>query len=92
MASMMIQLQPPIPLETPRGSGLAHLVIDYGPEFSLLWSVFLDDSGECWTFTNEDVRAVKNITMGRTAISKIAGGDEAARPRKVVATAGAAGA
>ncbi len=77
---MLIQLQPPIPLETPRGSGLAHLVIDYGPEFSLMWSVFLDESGECWTFANEDVRAVKNITMGRTAISKIAdaGGQQTA--------------
>lgn len=58
------QLDPPIPLETPKGSGLAHLVIDYGPEFNLLWTVFLNDSGECWSFSNTDVRAQKNASFG----------------------------
>lgn len=62
---MILQLNPPIPLITPKGSGLAHLVIDHGPEYNLLWVVFLDDSCECWTFDNTKVRAEKNITMGR---------------------------
>ncbi len=61
----MIQLNPPIPLSTPRGNGLAHFVIDYGPEHNLIWTVFLDDSGECWSFSNPEIRAQKNITMGR---------------------------
>ena len=43
----------------------AHLVIDYGPEFHLLWTVFLDESGECWTFSNPKIRAQKNITLDR---------------------------
>lgn len=62
---MILQLNPPLPLGTPKGNGLAHAMIDYGPETDLLWVVFLDN-GEIWTFKNPDVRALKNITMGRT--------------------------
>lgn len=64
------QLNPPIPLETPKGSGLAHLMIDYGPEFHLMWAVFLDANGECWTFQNPEIRAAKNVTLGRQSISQ----------------------
>lgn len=63
---MILQLDPPIPLETPKGRGIAHLVIDYGFENSLCWTVFLDETGECWTFRNEDVRAQTNVTAGRS--------------------------
>jgi hypothetical protein len=59
------QLNPPIPMETPRGKALAHMVIDYGPEFDLLWVCFDDATGECWTWANSLIRAQKNITMGR---------------------------
>ena len=61
------QLNPPLPLETPRGKGLAHFMIDYGPEHHLMWTVFIDATGECWTFQNPDIRAGKNMTLGRTA-------------------------
>lgn len=63
---MTLQLDPPLPLVTPRGTGWAHFVIDYGQEHDLLWVVFLDSGGACWTFGNRDVRMVENITMGRT--------------------------
>jgi hypothetical protein len=62
---MIIQLDPPVPLWTPKGEGLAWLVSDYGPEFHLLWTVAIDETGEIWTFPNPKVRAIKNITMGR---------------------------
>ena len=62
---MILQLNPTIPLDTPKGSGLAHMVIDYGEEHDLLWVVFIDATGECWTFSNKVVRARKNITFGR---------------------------
>jgi len=62
---MILQLNPPIPLNTPKGSGLAHLVIDMGCEHHLLWVVILDSNGEIWTFENPEVRGQKNITMGR---------------------------
>ncbi|MES2770351.1 MAG: hypothetical protein V4596_14505 [Bdellovibrionota bacterium] len=61
----MIQLNPSIPLETPKGSGQAMFLIDYGTEHDLYWVVFIDDTRECWTFSNRDVRAQPNITMGR---------------------------
>jgi hypothetical protein len=62
---VIVQLNPPIPLDTPKGPGWAFLVIDYGQEHHLLWTVAIDATGEIWTFDNPVVRAQKNITMGR---------------------------
>lgn len=61
---MMLQLIPTVPLDTPKGTGHAHFLIDYGQEHHLLWVVFLDESGECWTFRNTEVRLQSNPTMG----------------------------
>ena len=38
---MLLQLNPPIPLYTPRGFAEAVLVIDYGPDYDLCWVCFL---------------------------------------------------
>lgn len=62
---MLLQLDPPIPLETPKGSALAYVLIDYGPDYDLMWVCFNDIDGQCWTWSNKDVRGTKNITMGR---------------------------
>lgn len=59
------QLNPPIPLDCPKGPCLAWLVIDYGTEHNLMWVVAIDETGEVWTYSNEFVRAQKNITFGR---------------------------
>lgn len=64
----MLQLNPPLPVLTPKGDGHAHILIDYGPESDLYWTVFITATGEIWTFSNRDVRAGKNITLGRTCI------------------------
>jgi hypothetical protein len=61
----ILQLDPPIPLKTPKGEGFAHLVIDYSQEHHLLWVVFLDETGECWAFSNSEVRMVDNPSLGR---------------------------
>jgi hypothetical protein len=50
--TVFVQLNPPLPLETSKGSGWAHFVIDYGPESALLWVVFMDEDGACWTVPN----------------------------------------
>ena len=63
----ILQLNPPIPLLTPKGRGLAHLLIDYSIEHDLHWVVMLDETGECWTFRNPEIRADKNLTAGRSA-------------------------
>lgn len=62
---MIHQLNPSIPLITPKGEGLAWAMIDYGEEHDLIWIVAINETGEIWSFNNREVRAVKNITMGR---------------------------
>jgi hypothetical protein len=62
---MIVQLDPPLPMTTPKGKGWAHFLLDYGQEHHLLWIVFIDTTGECWTFQNPDIRLQANITMGR---------------------------
>jgi hypothetical protein len=63
--SMLTQLNPPLPMTTPKGDGLAHFVIDYGPEANLMWVVFMDADGACWTVPNPEIRMKANWTMGR---------------------------
>jgi hypothetical protein len=79
-AKMLVQLNPPLPLKTPKGDGLAHLVIDYGPEHDLFWVVFLDADGASWTVPNREVRMSANWTMGRGS-GEAAANDEKRAPR-----------
>jgi hypothetical protein len=62
---MITQLDPPLPLHTPKGSGWAHFVLDYGTETDLVWVVFLNKDGSCWSIPNPEVRMTWNWTMGR---------------------------
>jgi hypothetical protein len=65
----VIQLNPTIPVLTPKGSGWAFFLIDRSQEHDLEWVVFLDNGGYCWTFRNSDVRIQKNLTLSRDQIS-----------------------
>lgn len=65
---MLLQLDPPIPLNTPKGGGFAHLVIDYGMESDLIWVVFLNETGECWSYRNSEVSLSPNITLGANRV------------------------
>lgn len=60
---MIIQLNPPIPVTTPKGKALAILLVDYGIEADLQWVCFQDKNGECWQWKNTQIRAQKNITQ-----------------------------
>lgn len=65
---MMLRLDPPIWLDTPKGRALAHVMIDRGIESDLEWVCFIHAGphvAECWTFCNWDIRIVDNITLGR---------------------------
>jgi len=64
---MMLQLNPPLEVETPKGRGYAEILIDYGLE-SDLYFVCILNNGEIWTFKNIDIRVTKNITAGRTNV------------------------
>lgn len=59
------RLDPPLPLDTPKGLAMAHFLIDYGPEHNLLWVCFQDETGECWTWNNPEIRLQPNISLGR---------------------------
>jgi hypothetical protein len=61
----LLQLNPPLPLITPKGEGYCHIVIDHGIEHDLQWVVFINETGECWMFDNPDIRMAHNITLGR---------------------------
>lgn len=61
---MFLQLNPPIPLETPKGKAWAVALIDYGPQWDLQWITFIHGTGECWTFLNRDIRQEANMTFG----------------------------
>ena len=61
---MMLQLNPPIEVETPNGRGFAEVLIDYGLE-SDIYFVCILHNGEIWTYSNKDIRVTQNITAGR---------------------------
>lgn len=61
----MIQLNPPLFLCTPKGKAICHFVIDYGIEHDFYWVVFNQLDGECWTWSNRDIRIDRNVTIGR---------------------------
>jgi hypothetical protein len=61
----MLQLNPQIPVSTPKGKGWAFFIIDRSQEHDLEWIVFLDNNGECWTFKNSDIRIQNNYTLHR---------------------------
>lgn len=63
---MIVQLDPPIPLVSPQGKCIAILVCDYGIEHDNYWTVIQNDTGQLWTWSNRDVLAQENITLGRT--------------------------
>lgn len=61
---MMMQLNPPLPVRTRDGDAMAHIVVDYGPDFDLIFVCF-GQNGEIWSWRNQDIRAQPNITFGR---------------------------
>ena len=67
---VMLQLNPPIPLDTPKGPAYAHMAIDYSQEHYLLFVCFVNQTGECWIFPNREVKIQKNVSMGiRTPVT-----------------------
>jgi hypothetical protein len=61
---VLTQLDPPLPLETSKGAGWTHFVIDYGTESALLWVVFMDAEGRAGRSRMPN-RMTYNWTLGR---------------------------
>jgi hypothetical protein len=68
---MITRIEPSIPVTTPKGKAMAIAWLDYGMEHDLMWVCFQDDTGECWTWENAEIRASVNVTIGRKTISPI---------------------
>lgn len=60
----ILELNQPIWFDTPKGIGICHFMIDRGPQTDTEWICFIADTGECWTFTNIDIKLAKNQTLG----------------------------
>ena len=50
-------------MDTPKGKGYAHFLIDYSQEHDLFWVVFINDTKECWTFKNSVIKIENNATL-----------------------------
>ncbi len=66
---MIHELSIPLPVVTPKGKALAFFLIDYSIEHHLMWVCFQDDTGECWTVPNPEIRIQNNPTVGRQVVS-----------------------
>ena len=61
---MILQLNPPIWVQTPLGEGHALLVIDYGPAINTVWVVHHFDDGRVVHIDSSDVRVMGNAMYG----------------------------
>ena len=68
---MIVRIDPPLPLVSPKGKSMAHFLIDMGLDHNLLWVCFQDETGECWTWSNEKIRLQPNLSANRPQISPI---------------------
>lgn len=64
------QLNPPIPMVTPLGHGLAYFI--WGEDRLVWYGVFQHETGENWWWLNNHVRLVPSISDEQYKISPIA--------------------
>lgn len=61
---MLLQLDPPFDLMTPKGYGIAYFLDSRGDEQDPIWGVVTLD-GQFWFFPNQQIRFCKNISNHR---------------------------
>jgi hypothetical protein len=61
---MIVELQCPLPVDTPKGRAVAHFLLDYGRESDLYWICFINETGENWVFRQSQIRLAPNVTEG----------------------------
>ena len=61
---IILELKQQIEVDTPKGRGRLFLVTEYGSEIEKIFTVILYN-GQIWEFTNNEVTATPNFTMGR---------------------------
>ena len=60
----MLQLNPPLWVQTPLGEGHALLVIDYGPSLNTVWCVHIFDGGQLVHIDSSELRVMGNEMYG----------------------------
>lgn len=66
-----LQLNPPIPCDTPKGPAFCIAMIDYSQEHDTLWKCIITATGEVWDVPQPEVRGVKNVSMGRRRMQHV---------------------
>jgi hypothetical protein len=66
---LVLRLDPPIEVTTPKGKGWAVIWRDYGFDHDDLWTVLISETKEFWTFRNNEVRGADNVTFGIGAVN-----------------------
>ena len=61
---MMLQLNPPIWVQTPLGEGHALVLLDYGPSVNTVWLVHLFDTGNVTHVDSSEIRVMGNAMYG----------------------------
>ncbi len=64
MPTIVTRCDPPFPVITPKGSGLAHWRIERGIEMPTAYEVWLTD-GQIWEFAQNEIRSEENVTAMR---------------------------
>lgn len=54
-----------VEVDTPKGRASIWLVTEYGSETPKVFTCIVNETGEIWEFTNQQVRVTGNITFGR---------------------------
>jgi hypothetical protein len=60
---MILQLNPPIWVLTPKGEGFALLIIDYGIHLNSVWVVTIFDTGEVTHIDSNEVKVMGNSML-----------------------------
>ena len=79
---MIHELQQALWADTPKGQALVKFLIDRGVDSDLEWVTIINETGECWTFSNEDIRFAKNYTQGRRASWEAEEANSSRRPEQ----------
>lgn len=60
---MILQLNPPMPVETPHGEGMALFLIDYGMQWNTCYVVAIKSTRQLKHYESEQVRMGANFTF-----------------------------
>lgn len=61
---MILQLNPQIEVNTPKGKGWAWFLIDYGLNINTIWLVRLNDTGKIFHVDSNDIQIEGNPMLG----------------------------